>query len=236
MNNLIGLQNYDINFQKISAKKENGPIKIRMLEQITEKMAMELTDGDQQIQGLKLSRRQYEQDIASLQSQIKKSNEKIANIKSNKEYEAVLKEIDTLKKDTTLQENKVLEILLKIETLEEEHDKSKAILDQKKLALQKDQKLIQLEMQTLDNEIDILLKERKVLRHEIDPLLLKKYDSLREHKGGIAITPVIKGVCQVCRMGIPPQKFNELLAGKELMSCPHCMRLMYLGEDNSPEK
>lgn len=236
MNNLIGLQNYDINFQKISAKKENGPIKIRMLEQVTEKMAMELTDGEQQIQGLKLSRRQYEQDIASLQSQIKKSNEKIANIKSNKEYEAVLKEIDTLKKDTTLQENKVLEILLKIETLEEEHDKNKAILDQKKLALQKDQKLIQLEMQTLDNEIDILLKERKVLRHEIDPLLLKKYDSLREHKGGIAITPVIKGVCQVCRMGIPPQKFNELLAGKELMSCPHCMRLMYLGEDNSPEK
>ena len=236
MDNLIGLQNYDMNFQKITAKKEDGPIKIRVLEQVIEKMAMELTEGDQQIQDLKLSRRQYEQDIASLQSQIQKSNEKIANIKSNKEYEAVLKEIDTFKNDATLQENKVLEILLKIETLEEKHEKDKEILDQKKLAFQKDQKLIQLEMQTLDKEIAILLKDRKLLRQEIDPLLLKKYDSLREHKGGLALTPVIKGVCQVCRMGIPPQKFNELLAGKELMSCPHCMRLMYLGEDNSPEK
>jgi len=54
---------------------------------------------------------------------------------------------------------------------------------------------------------------------------------LRLKKGGIAISPVIKGVCQMCHLGIPPQKFNELIKGETLMTCPNCMRIIYWGED-----
>jgi hypothetical protein len=41
----------------------------------------------------------------------------------------------------------------------------------------------------------------------------------------------MKGVCQCCHLAIPPQKFNELIKGEKMMSCPHCMRIIYWGDD-----
>ena len=48
---------------------------------------------------------------------------------------------------------------------------------------------------------------------------------------GQAISSVIQGVCQICHMGIPPQKFNELMRGEALMTCPNCNRMIYWGGD-----
>ena len=70
----------------------------------------------------------------------------------------------------------------------------------------------------------------------IDQDLLKRYIFLRERKGGQAIGPVVSGVCQICHMGIPPQKFNELIGGDSLLTCPNCNRLIYWGEDEHYQK
>ena len=70
----------------------------------------------------------------------------------------------------------------------------------------------------------------------IDQELLKKYLFLKERKGGQAISPVVGGVCQTCHMGIPPQKFNELIKGHSLLACPNCDRIIYWGEDQHYQK
>jgi len=66
--------------------------------------------------------------------------------------------------------------------------------------------------------------------------LLGMYDHLRKFKDGIAISPVTGGVCQACHMGIPPQKYNELIRGEELLNCPNCHRIMYWGDNEDFKK
>jgi len=68
---------------------------------------------------------------------------------------------------------------------------------------------------------------------EADPELLKRYNFLKDRKGGKAISAVIKGVCQSCNMGIPPQRFNELIKGEKVLTCPNCDRLIYWGDDEA---
>jgi hypothetical protein len=56
---------------------------------------------------------------------------------------------------------------------------------------------------------------------------LKKYDTLRQHRNGLAVINVVDGVCQGCFMAVPPQRFNMLLKGDEIFACPTCQRLNY---------
>ena len=81
-----------------------------------------------------------------------------------------------------------------------------------------DQKEVKEELKTLDRELEGFENQRKGLRKEIDANLLKQYDNIGGHKEGIAVSSVVKGVCQACHLGIPPQKFNELMRGDELPS------------------
>jgi len=86
-------------------------------------------------------------------------------------------------------------------------------------------------LEALDQDFHLLEKERHSLSQAVDTGLLRKYDTLRERKGGIAVSPVVRGVCRTCHLRIPPQEFNELIQGDKLMTCPNCTRLIYWGDD-----
>ena len=62
---------------------------------------------------------------------------------------------------------------------------------------------------------------------KIKKSLLKKYDTLRHHRNGLAVVNVVDGVCQGCFMALPPQRYNMLLKGDEIFDCPTCQRLNY---------
>ncbi len=87
------------------------------------------------------------------------------------------------------------------------------------------------ELNGLDKKLEGFEQERINLCQTIDQELLNKYLFLKERKEGQAISSVVSGVCQTCHMGIPPQKFNELIKGNSLLTCPNCYRIIYWGED-----
>ena len=233
---LIGLQDCDIGLREIAKKKEEGPIKIQKLKEGLSEIENQLEDESNQIETYKRERRQAEQEIEDLESRIEKSNIKLSNIKSNKEYQAALKEIADLKEGKFLLEDKAIEIMEKIEEIQEQYEATK--VKGKKLGEQfeKDRDEILKELEILDQDLAGLESERARFCRSVDENLLKKYDYLGKNKGGLAISSVIKGVCQTCHMGIPPQKFNELIRGDELMTCPSCMRIIYWGEDERFQK
>ncbi len=228
---LIQLQNCDSQIRDFQGKKATAPVKIQRLEEglkLAEKQVEEELD---QLELFKKERRQAEQDIEDLENKINKSNIKLSNIKSNKEYKAALKEIGDLNTGKGNLEDKVLGIMEEIETLEERCAVSKARKKDLEEKFEKDRDEVLKTLEAIDKDLKSLEKKRERFCQIIDEDLLRRYDSLKEHRGGLAINPVIQGVCQGCHMGIPPQKFNELVRGEELMSCPHCMRIIYWSEN-----
>ena len=184
-----------------------------------------------QLESDRRARRGSEQEIEELENRIIKSNIKLNNIKSNKEYTAALKEVADLEKEKTLMEDVLIGIMEQIETLEQKcvSNKTKGEVLKENFELERDEILE--ELKALDEVLESLENERADFCKAVDEGLLKRYDILRQHKEGLAISPVVKGICQACHMGIPPQKFNELIRGDALMSCPYCSRIIYWGED-----
>jgi len=228
---LIQLQDCDNRIMDILKRKDQGPSKIEKLEAELNAVERILQEENDRLELLKKDRRQIEQDLQEIENNIEKSEIKLANIKSNKEYRAVLKEIDDLNRNRLMTEEKVLQLMEEIEDLERKCNEN---IDQKaefrkKYELEKDE--ILKELQDLDRELENFEKQRINICEAVDQELLKKYIFLKERKGGKAIGPVVNGVCQICHMGIPPQKFNDLRKGHDLMTCPNCNRLIYWGED-----
>jgi predicted nucleic acid-binding Zn-ribbon protein len=188
-----------------------------------------------QLDGFKRERRQAEQAMEDMETRLKKSQMKLSGIKSNKEYRAALKEIADLEKEKALVEDRVLDIMEQTEALHAKHKEDQEKMEEHQRLFEKDRSEILRELQMLEKELENLEKERTEFNAAVDEELLKKYDFLRDRKGGVAVSPVIKCVCQACHMGIPPQQFNELIRGDAMMSCPNCQRIIYWGEDERLE-
>jgi predicted nucleic acid-binding Zn-ribbon protein len=133
-------------------------------------------------------------------------------------------------------EDRAIELMEQMESFEQKCAQSKETLEQGKEAFKADSEALSKELVSLDNELEALQSERSTICTGVDREILSMYDRLRRYKQGIAISPVTSGVCQICHMGIPPQKFNELIRGDALMNCPHCQRIMYWGDNENFKK
>lgn len=228
---LIELQDCDKRRKVVLKKKDEIPARLKALDDSLKEIDDELEKQLKQLEECKHERRRIEQEIDDKENKIVKSNIKLGNIKSNKEYQAALKELSDLKAEKAISEDKAIEIMEQIETLEE---MSAAGKEKMAISVERFEKLrtgILEEAKTMDKELKSLEVERERLSHTIDGELLKRYNFISDHKDGLAISAVINGVCQTCNMGIPPQQFNELIRGNELMTCPHCNRIIYWGEN-----
>jgi len=228
---LIGLQAYDIRIKEKLAQKERGPAAVQKREEDLAASQALLQEEIDKLNSHDSLRRETEREIQDLDERLKKAEVKLSSIASNKEYTAALKEIEGIKLEKEALETAVIEQMEQKDKLVSACDDNRKKSETMKKQFDQDRKQILRDMKILDKDLKKLEKERKLCCKATEGSLLKKYDVLRGHKNGVAITPVIKGVCQICRMAIPPQKFNELIRGDKLMTCPSCARIMYWGED-----
>ncbi len=236
INNLIQLQDCDNKIREITAKKKQGPLKIRELETAIKAEEEKYQAIDNKLDVLKKGRRKIEQDILEVDNKIEKSHIKLNHIKSNKEYRSALKEIDDLNREKSLMEDNVIQNMEETEDLEvlaaQNHDKQIEL----RRTFQLEKEAIEKELKELENATQFLEKQRETFYKQVDQDLLKTYLLLSEKRGGQAISSVIGGVCQTCHMGIPPQQFNEVKRCLVLLNCPNCNRMIYWGEDESFQK
>ncbi|HDI78369.1 MAG TPA: hypothetical protein ENF54_01875 [Desulfobacteraceae bacterium] len=230
---LIRLQFFDDRIQEIQRDIAKCPTEIENLERELKGKEEAFREDIKKLEELKKKRREIEREIQDLEEKIRKSNDKLSNVKTNKEYRAALLEIEELKKLKFDTEDNVLQIMEEIESLEKICDQNKRRFEKFKKEYELKKKAITARMKALDDDLNKTIKKRDECTLEVDPELLKKYNFLKDRKGGKAISAVIKGVCQSCNMGIPPQRFNELIKGEKVLTCPNCDRLIYWGDDEA---
>ena len=177
---------------------------------------------------------EYHKTYRSLESEanvnlpkVAKSKEKLASVKTNKEYQALLKEIEDLKAANSRIEDQMLEIL-------EHLDGAEAQLSEKKNAYESAKKRVAGEkadiIKTAEEDRALLAGLRSDFQTVLDtvnPDILKAFRSVRRRIGSPAIAIVEDAVCAGCHLNIPPQMYNELQRCELLMYCPQCQRIIY---------
>ena len=228
---LVQLQACDSRISEIVDQKNKIPLRIQKMENDLLTAEEKFKEDTERLDLLGKERREIEGEIQDFEKNVEKSNVKLSNIKSNKEYTAALKEIEDLKTAKFQAEDKMIQLLEEIEALEKKKTANKDEQTRLEKDFSDDKHKIEKEINVLNQELKGLQKKSESLSHSVDKEILKRYHFLLERRDGLAVSAVIAGVCQTCHIGIPPQKFNELLRGDVLMTCPNCNRMIYWGED-----
>ncbi len=206
---------------------EEAPRRIAELEKEFEDFEGQYLSKKEEYDNAKKTHRSVEQQVEDLGARLGRQKTRQGEVKTNKEYQAILKEIDETKKDVVKSEDSVLELMDRIERLGGEVAELEKDLAERRRKLDKDKAILQREGEALKVRMDRLEGIRQLVRERVTPELLKKTDFLFLKQAGIAVSAVENGVCKVCHMNIPPQKFIELQRDEDLMQCPHCHRFLY---------
>jgi uncharacterized protein len=176
---------------------------------------------------LKRHYRNDENEVKTVENSIAKSDDKLRSVKTNKEYQSMLKEIDDLKLKKTSLEDRMIETLENIEDAERNISSLKADLEDMKRETKSEQEEIKRAAAEQLLELEELKEERNEIWARINSKLQNMYTRAKGHGNGVGVAAVEDAVCQECRMNIPPQAFIELLRLNELSMCPHCQRIIY---------
>ena len=224
---LVELQILENKKAQLVRDREETPARLAALDKeygaVESEYLLKKADYDHAVQ----LHRSLERDIADLEARIKRSKQKEREVKSNREYHALLKEIQDLQEEIRSKEDQVLELMEKIETYQSELKVMEKEVARKKKEVEAQKTKLQEESDRVSDKIARLNALQEEIRAKIDPSLLRKWDFLVEKRKGVAVAPVEKGTCQVCHLNIPPQRFIELQRDENILTCPHCHRFIY---------
>lgn len=225
--NLVTLQEVEIETASVQAQLAGFPRQLGELDARVKVSAEAMSRAVGCMTEIQQAYRSQETEAKVIQSRIVKSEEKLRSVKTNKEYQSSLKEIEDLKTALSAIEDRMIacldemdQVKLLIAAQEDERERltrdieaQKGQICQNALAAQK--------------QLDRLNDERAKIIAVIAPDLLKTYETVKQNSGGVAIAVVRNAVCLGCHLNLPPQMFHDLLHFDKLLVCPHCERLIY---------
>jgi uncharacterized protein len=227
---LVKLQHLDTETVRIKLTLNDVSKKLGNLDSSLKEIEQTIKDQESVLNELTKQYRDYESDVKMNLSKNKNSQEKLRSVKTNKEYQSLLKEIEAIKSINSSIEDKMIGCLDRMDETEEIIAKKKDEYLQFTDRIKIEKENIEHETGINEKKLDELDMERKNVSGHIDAQLFKKYLVLKEQQGGLAVVPVKDAVCHGCNVNLPPQLYNELFRYASLKFCPNCQRIIYLKE------
>jgi predicted nucleic acid-binding Zn-ribbon protein len=162
------------------------------------------------------------------QENVERSESRLPQIKTQKEYVAVLKEVDTANK---LAKESQTEIDAKNEILKSlSADKAEKDDELETSTEQADARCAEIDasLVAVNEQLAEMDRQRGAFLEELPKSLRKRYELLMARRAGLAVVEARGGACLGCHMHLPPQMFNSLFIINEVQSCPHCNRLLFV--------
>ena len=228
---LVKLQEGDTDLYNLKKELEEKPVLMKHLEKEFETKKERLKKLEEDFKKIQLERNTLEGDLAQKEEEIKKNEAQLTQIKTNKEYTAKIGEIEGIKADKSVIEEKILETYDRADEVKALIDKEKEVVAKQEEEYQARRQELEREMKELQERLDAFNAQRASLLEGIDQKLLARYEKILHNRGGMAVVPVTGNVCGGCFMNLPPQKVNEVRMQKEIITCEICARILYIEDD-----
>ena len=229
---LRDLQELDTEKNVIEAERQTGLDEQQALNAELERLQEMVDSLAEEIGVLENEKKELANAMALEEQNIERSEGRLPQIKTQKEYIAVLKEVDTAKKlakelqDQIDAKNEILSSR-SVEKTEKDEEFAKAKEQTGERCAEIDASLV-----SVVEKLDEMERQRKVLLADLPTRLRKRYELLMSRRGGVAVVEARNGACLGCHMHLPPQLFNSLYVVKEIQACPHCNRLLFVTATN----
>ena len=223
---LYALQQVDLEIQEIYDLKGDLPGIVAGLEEKVNGLKAKLQELNNTIKNAKKERDSADVEIIDLAEKIEKYKNQQLQVKSNKQYDALTKEIEAaeaksikLEKEMETLEGKMQIAKSDIDTITVQYEDADTEYEERKKELKEVNK--EHEKEELRSQ-----HEREKLLVRIDKADLEKYERIRKAKGGKAVVAVKRGACGGCFNRVPSQKILELKQNSTVFTCEHCGRIL----------
>jgi predicted nucleic acid-binding Zn-ribbon protein len=227
---LIRLQETDSSIQNLIRKLEELPIKLKKVREPFEKKLAFVQEEKNRLDNLSKERRLKEQELENMEERIRRMKAKTGDIKTNKEYQAFLKEIAASEDEKSRYEEEVLTAMEAIDTLKKQLSKDNSELEDLKKALQGKEQIIEQESDTVNKGLEELNARRQQVISMIDKDVYTTYTNMYNLRGGLAVARVQNETCMGCNLNIPPQLYNDAKKNEKILLCSQCKRILYYQE------
>lgn len=205
-------------------------IDVMLLNDVKVKNSKSILDSKEfELSTLQMQLSQLEETILTKRNKIEQSESALysGSVKIPKELQDLQKEINSIKMVISDLEENQLEILMSIDSCEQERDKAIENFNNTKADFEKDNLALISEKNQLMLENNRLHEERELIVAQIDPKMVVTYESLRQKKKGVAIAKVEDQTCSICGATLTPAECQVAKSQNENIQCPSCGRFLY---------
>lgn len=233
LDQLIQLQVIDYDLGELERSKEYLPDMMDNLNREITESKTKYEETKKAIDDAKLRQHQLELDVKSKQQDLEKYQQQMMSIKTNKEYDALVAQIDKIKGDIDVAETEILNIIDQLKTLENHIGDYKKQLDEVESNNKKQLGVLQEKIDSIGDKIAAKGKERQVVLEAVPRSILSVYERVRRGKGGDVVISVKRRACGACYKSLTPKKAQEIKGGGRIFTCDYCGRILYWDENES---
>jgi len=202
------------------------PEKIDKTQRSIEKIEKAMVEAATHLDGMGKERRGLEKALEDHNEKIKKFKNQLMEVKTNKEYTAMLKEIEHIEKEIDEKEERLLLLMDELDQQSTQNEDFTRTNHERKQALLQEKSEFEARLAQLNDDTTRLEAEKPKILVELNPQLKKRYGRILAKMGDFAVTHVEDEICQGCFSRVPPQVALEVKNNDQIIACQACGRIL----------
>ena len=227
------LQAWDGELYKLRRLQQEKP---RELERVAADVASQeatLKAAEGHLSALQLSQKEKDMELQTREASIRKLQGQLFQVKTNKEYSAMQREIESLKADKSLLEETILGLLDGVDEAGKARQRERDALAVQQERQRVERARIDRELAEIAEQVAKLEQARETLAPQVPSPTRSVYEQILNVRAGLALVPLLNDSCGGCHQRLPPQVINEVYLKAKLVTCEHCSRILYFDEAHS---
>ncbi len=228
---LYKIQLTDSKIDKIHLLRGELPLEVQDLEDEIAGLQTRISKIAEEIRNLETANAESRNSIENAKAAIEKYGEQRNNVKNNREYDSLSKEIEFQELEQQVCLKRIKENDIAILEKKEAADSAKQLLELRNADLEEKRKELETIVEETAKEEEELLKTKEALAAKVDQRMIVAYDRVRSNAHNhLAVVTVKRDACGGCFNKIPPQKQLDIKESKKIIVCEYCGRILVSSE------
>lgn len=223
---LVELQRIDDEIERMKRQQSEIPGDVVAIEDRLREAESAYMLEKERLAEVNKRRSSLENDLVLFGERLKRYQRQLLSAKTNVEYQAFLREIDAAKANISENEEEILTLMDKAETMANDIEQRTEELEREKVSSQREIESLKTRMSILAEEYTGKTDERNGLVTRMGNRLVGRYERIKNGRGGQAIAVINREVCSGCHTRLPPQFAVEIRKGGEILACESCGRIL----------
>jgi predicted nucleic acid-binding Zn-ribbon protein len=227
LEHLIRLQKLDTAAEEARRAISALPERLGAIDAQLTSARAELADAKSRLAENQERRRAIEKDLSVVQTRLSRFKDQLMEVKTNREYQAMLKEIETAQHEVQGFEEKILERMLEADELTAAIKAAEGRLATAERTAAAERQALEAQRVAMETQLDDTARARQDVVAQLPATTLEIFEQVSRTRKGVAVAEARDGHCVVCHVRLRPQVFSEVRRNDRVIQCESCQRILY---------